>query len=259
MDRLYRSPAGERAFDRYVVGRERIVFTTRKHLATLAEPVLTTVVSFVAVVWVMWTFEPTLGDGVLVLGFAWLAVLGRLVYYLVEWRFAWFGSTDRRLLLQTGLVTHKVAMMPLEKVTDMSYSRSFLGQLLGYGQFVLESAGQEQALRTITFIPHPDETYRLLVATIFGRGARDEDEPPPTQPWVAGPPEPDEPVPPSFPPVRRGSRATGPEQPTQLVRFVDPPFVDPVTVHVDPWRPSSPPPGDSSGPAHGADRGGSGS
>ncbi len=52
-------------------------------------------------------------------------------------------------MLNYGVFTRRVAMMPLMKVTDMSYNRSVLGRLVGYGEFVLESAGQEQALRTV--------------------------------------------------------------------------------------------------------------
>jgi hypothetical protein len=59
-------------------------------------------------------------------------------------------------------------MMPLVKVTDMSYNRSPLGRLLGYGTFVMESAGQDQALRRVEWVPQPDQTYRAICAEIFG-------------------------------------------------------------------------------------------
>ena len=244
MDAIGRSNAGERAFSRYVVGRERMVLTTRKHVATLAEPVLTAAVSFVAAGWLMWRFEPTLGDGVLVLGLIWLAVLARCVFYVVEWRHNWFGWTDKRLLLQTGLVIRKVTMMPLEKVTDLSYRRSVPGRLLGYGQFVLEFAGRDQALHTITFIPHPDDTYRLLVTTIFGRGQSDDSDG--SGEVVRQGARGDESLPPSFLPARRTpARGTparrtpamgtpigdSPELPTWVV-----PFVDPIRLHADPWE-----------------------
>jgi hypothetical protein len=58
-------------------------------------------------------------------------------------------------------------MMPLLKVTDMSYVRSIPGQFLGYGKFVLESAGQDQALREVKWVPDPDQTYRDICAEIF--------------------------------------------------------------------------------------------
>jgi hypothetical protein len=58
-------------------------------------------------------------------------------------------------------------MMPLLKVTDMSYVRSIPGQFLGFGKFVLESAGQDQALREVKWVPDPDQTYRDICAEIF--------------------------------------------------------------------------------------------
>ena len=95
------------------------------------------------------------------------ALLVRLLWRLLDWSHNWFVATDKRLLLRYGLISHKVAMMPLIKVTDMSYVRSIPGQLLGYGQFVLESAGQDQALREVKWVPNPDQTYRDICAEIF--------------------------------------------------------------------------------------------
>jgi len=39
--------------------------------------------------------------------------------------------------------------------------------LLGYGDFVVESAGQDQALRTIDHIPYPEELYQRVCERIF--------------------------------------------------------------------------------------------
>nr|WP_241744520.1 PH domain-containing protein [Cellulosimicrobium arenosum] len=94
----------------------------------------------------------------------------------MEWRNEWFVATDKRLLLLYGLITHKVAMMPLKKVTDMNYGRSPTGRVLGYGQFLLESAGQDQALRKIDWVAQPDETYRRLCDTLFGPSGPDLDD-----------------------------------------------------------------------------------
>jgi hypothetical protein len=54
------------------------------------------------------------------------------------------------------------------KVTDMSYSRPPVGRVLGYGEIVLESAGQDQALRRITFLPNPDDLYLEICELLFG-------------------------------------------------------------------------------------------
>jgi hypothetical protein len=59
-------------------------------------------------------------------------------------------------------------MMPLIKVTDMSYSRPPAGRLLGYGEIVIESAGQDQALRRIRHLPDPDVLYLEICELLFG-------------------------------------------------------------------------------------------
>ena len=75
--------------------------------------------------------------------------------------------TSDRMLQASGVFTRKIAMMPLVKVTDMSFQRSSLGRLLGFGEFILESAGQDQALRNIDHVPYPEQLYLEICALIF--------------------------------------------------------------------------------------------
>jgi hypothetical protein len=58
-------------------------------------------------------------------------------------------------------------MMPLAKVTDMSFQRSISGRMLGYGEFVLESAGQDQAFRVVNYLPYPEQLYLEVCSMIF--------------------------------------------------------------------------------------------
>ena len=58
-------------------------------------------------------------------------------------------------------------MMPLAKVTDMSFQRSAMGRLLGYGEFIVESAGQNQALRNVDRLPYPEQLYLEICGLIF--------------------------------------------------------------------------------------------
>lgn len=146
---------------------ERLVTAVRAHWAKLAEPVATATLALSAAVWVDSNVtKSTQAAGTL---FWWIffALLVRLLWRLLDWSHNWFVATDKRLLLRYGLISHKVAMMPLLKVTDMSYVRSIPGQFLGYGKFVLESAGQDQALREVKWVPNPDQTYRDICAEIF--------------------------------------------------------------------------------------------
>jgi hypothetical protein len=49
----------------------------------------------------------------------------------------------------------------------MSFQRSALGRLLGYGEFIVESASQEQALHTINFLPYPEQLYLEVCGLLF--------------------------------------------------------------------------------------------
>lgn len=165
------SPPGFHGIERYLLPSERRVVAVRRHWARLAEPVLSALAGLVVVFWL---------DHVLPLGLplvrelmllGWVGLAARLSWRLLEWRVDWFVVTDRRLLMRSGLVTRRVAMMPLLKVTDMSYSRPPVGRLLGYGEIVIESAGQEQALRRIRHLPHPDRLYLEICDLLFGPDA----------------------------------------------------------------------------------------
>jgi uncharacterized membrane protein YdbT with pleckstrin-like domain len=100
----------------------------------------------------------------------WLVLVAvmRLAFVVGEWYVERFVVTDKRVVLTTGIITRRVAMMPLPKVTDMTYHRSVLGQLLGYGTFIVESAGQDQALSRVSFLPRPDRLYIQVAELLFG-------------------------------------------------------------------------------------------
>jgi len=106
----------------------------------------------------------------------WLVLLLRLIWKAVNWSVDYFVVTSERLLLTRGFLTRRVNMMPLSKVTDMSFKRSFQGRMLGYGEFIVESAGQDQALRNVEYIPYPEQLYLLVCGMLFPSSADDEDE-----------------------------------------------------------------------------------
>lgn len=157
-----------RILRRYVLRGEQVEVATRQHWAKLAEPVLTVILGFLIVSYVSSGLERAFGEFGLYLWWVWFGLIARLIWRVFEWRNEWFVATDKRLLLTYGLFTHKVAMMPLGKVTDLNYGRSITGRMLGYGDFTLESAGQDQALRKINWLPSPDQTYRRICDIIFG-------------------------------------------------------------------------------------------
>ncbi|GAB1643211.1 PH domain-containing protein [Krasilnikovia sp. MM14-A1259] len=97
----------------------------------------------------------------------WLAVIGWVTWRVFDWYFDRFILTNKRVMVVNGMVTRKVAMMPLLRVTDMKYTQSPLGRILNYGTFVLESAGQDQALREVKHLPNPNELYLRVVEEMY--------------------------------------------------------------------------------------------
>ena len=120
-----------------------------------------------------------------------LALVAWLAWRLLEWRVNIFIVTDQRGMLITGLTTRRVAMLPLRRVQDMTYKRSPLGRALGYGEFVIESAGEAQGLRRITYVPTPDAIYLEISEVLFAQARHNPvsmmDTPPGGGPRVLGP------------------------------------------------------------------------
>jgi len=97
----------------------------------------------------------------------WIAVIGWVAWKVFDWYFDRFILTNKRVMVVNGIITRKVAMMPLLRVTDMKYEQSALGRMLSYGTFVLESAGQDQALREVKHLPNPNELYLRVVEEMY--------------------------------------------------------------------------------------------
>jgi membrane protein YdbS with pleckstrin-like domain len=105
--------------------------------------------------------------GLTVLVIIWIFVLGWVLWDVAEWYYDRFILTNKRVMLIEGIIARRVAMMPLNRVTDMKYTQSPMGRLLGYGTFELESAGQEQALRKVQNLPNPTDLYLQVVEEMY--------------------------------------------------------------------------------------------
>jgi membrane protein YdbS with pleckstrin-like domain len=98
---------------------------------------------------------------------AWLLVMIWVSIRVADWYFDRFILTNKRIMAVSGMVTRTVGMMPLQRVTDMKYDQSAMGRLFNYGNFVLESAGQDQALREVKHLPNPNELYLRIVEEMY--------------------------------------------------------------------------------------------
>jgi hypothetical protein len=171
-----------REIDEYLLPTERRVIRVRQHWAVMGKHIFQTALFVLAMVLIERYLDGNLGGGSasddsLAVGervvdnltfYLALVAVARFTINTILWWIERIVITDKRVMLAQGIITHKVGMMPLGKVTDLTFQRSFGGRILGYGTLVVESAGQIQALNRIDYMPRPEEIYEALSELVFG-------------------------------------------------------------------------------------------
>jgi uncharacterized membrane protein YdbT with pleckstrin-like domain len=160
-------PVAAPDIDRYLLRAELAadVVKTRQHPARLIVPGLAALAAIITVMWAVSLPRPA----------TWLplaaaaAGLGWAAWRTADWAVTVFAITSRRVILVRGVLTRQVDMMPLSKVADMRFKRTLAGRLFGYGEFVIESAGEEQALRSVPYLPQSERLYKQVNEFLFAR------------------------------------------------------------------------------------------
>jgi membrane protein YdbS with pleckstrin-like domain len=160
------SDAVPTSVNKYLLPHERQVITVRSHPAVLLGPVGAAFGGFVAAA-VLTGIANLSGEAKLIMWLTWaLLALYALLKTLV-WSVNYFVVTSQRMMVTKGIVTRNVAMIPLDRVVDMRFSRTTAGRILGYGTFILAPVGQDPALRRIRFVPYPEQLYLEVCGLIF--------------------------------------------------------------------------------------------
>ncbi|MBV9650650.1 MAG: PH domain-containing protein [Pseudonocardiales bacterium] len=150
---------------------ERRVIRVRRHWAVLIIPLLQTIGVLIAAVVLSKLISAAGIDLWLLQSLLWYIAVAALIRYawkVLEWWVEVIIVTDKRLMKTSGIIQTKNSMMPITKVTDMSFLRPVLGQILGYGTVRVESAGQKQDLEYLKFLPQPEEVFQAVSELIFG-------------------------------------------------------------------------------------------
>jgi len=156
-----------REIDEYLLPTERRVIRVRQHWAFMFNHVTQTALFLLLVVIIERYLPPNVLLGNVTFYLALVAVL-RFTVLTALWWIERIVITDKRVMLAQGIITHNVGMMPLSKVTDLTFQRTLGGRMLGYGTLIVESAGQIQALNRIDYMPRPEEIYEALSELVFG-------------------------------------------------------------------------------------------
>jgi len=154
--------------DEYLLDSERRVIRVRLHWASLSWDVFEALALLAVCVMVSYLLPPSMWLLQNILWYGALIVVLRFAYLVLSWWVERIVVTDKRVMMTTGIITTKVLMMPIGKVTDLTYKRTLMGRLLGYGTMVVESAGQIQALNKIDYLPKADQVYDAISELVFG-------------------------------------------------------------------------------------------
>jgi len=156
---------------RYLTPEERVILEVRRHYAVLIPESFLAIGVLAAALFIGTVTSPGDGGTFLDTLFGALSVLvvARLGWKIWQWWEDRVIVTDQRIFEVSGVITRRVASMPLTRVTDMTYQRSLFGRLLGYGDIIVESAGQEQSLKSIDRLPKPDDFYRTITSLVIAK------------------------------------------------------------------------------------------
>ena len=83
-----------------------------------------------------------------------------------------FVITNMRVFRVSGVLMRSQATMPLGRILDITVVKPLHGRLLGFGHFTFESAAQEQGLRDIRYVGHPDQRNLTIQRVVTRAGLR---------------------------------------------------------------------------------------
>ena len=139
---------------------EEVVSAFRPHWKSLVIPAAWTVFVIIGLAlvprlpeesWLRWGVV-----GVVVLGWIVVAVVPTL-----RWWYTMFVLTNERLVLRKGIIARSGVEIPLEVINDVIFSQTVFERMLGFGDLIIESAG-EMGQSRFSNIPRPDEFQAQL-------------------------------------------------------------------------------------------------
>lgn len=145
---------------------EEIVVSTRTHAKALLLPLLTLVVLLALGVAAQTLIDLDDDDTerivqLVIWAVVALLVLWRVVWPFLNWMFASYTITNRRLITRHGILTRRGHDIPLGRISDVAYERDVIDRMLGCGTLVISDASTNGQV-LIYDIPRVEDTQRRL-------------------------------------------------------------------------------------------------
>jgi uncharacterized membrane protein YdbT with pleckstrin-like domain len=150
---------------------ERSIALVRQHWSVLAGHVLSALVVIIVAI----VLDAKIGDKigsasittvktVIVL----VLVIGALLWAglrILRWRFATYHLTDRRIVMEGGILSRTAETIPLDRIQNTVIHRPLGDRLIGAGDIEIESAGRD-GVEVLHRIPKAESFYNELLATM---------------------------------------------------------------------------------------------
>lgn len=84
---------------------------------------------------------------------------------ILRWRFATYHLTDRRIVMEGGILSRTAETIPLDRIQNTVIHRPFGDRLIGAGDIEIESAGSD-GVEVLHRIPKAEAFYNELLTTM---------------------------------------------------------------------------------------------
>jgi uncharacterized membrane protein YdbT with pleckstrin-like domain len=150
---------------------ERSIALVRQHWSVLAGHVLAAIVVIIVAIVLDAKFPDKIGSlsvttvkTVVVL----VLVIGSLLWAglrILRWRFATYHLTDRRIVMEGGILSRTAETIPLDRIQNTVIHRPLGDRLIGAGDIEIESAGRD-GVEVLHRIPKAESFYNELLAAM---------------------------------------------------------------------------------------------
>ncbi|MDA8298227.1 MAG: PH domain-containing protein [Actinomycetota bacterium] len=140
---------------------EQVLTAARPHPIVLAGPLAKAIGGLAVIVALFfgWTSAPAWFGLVLAAGS--VVALSFVVAHVLTWRAGLVMVTSERVIHRFGLLHRVGREIPIHKIADVASRQGPLGQLLGYGELVVESIGASTA-RPIPAVRSPERVQHAI-------------------------------------------------------------------------------------------------
>jgi uncharacterized membrane protein YdbT with pleckstrin-like domain len=148
--------------ERNLLGDEKVIFMTKKHLIIFFIPAAVTLVALIAI--------PFMTHNPILRGLEWLPWTVALIlwaYAGLEYWTSEFAVTNQRILMREGFFYRHASDMRLHSISQINVVQDPIGQLLKYGTISLNAFG---AYDDFSYIAHANEFKNAVNEQLYKIG-----------------------------------------------------------------------------------------